>query len=81
VSEKPTRLQFQYFTARCTKLCREVLPKAGKDAPAQLLPYLRKVFGVQDLSQATCLQWEGVLSRLEGAKTASDAYLIIKAGK
>lgn len=80
-SEKPTRLQFQEFTARCTKLCRDVLPKAGKEVAQLLLPYLRKIFNVQDLSQATCLQWESTLARLEGAKTPAEAAAIIKSGK
>src|SRR6266481_133690 len=78
--EKPTRLQFQAFTARCTKLCRDVLPKAGKEASAALLPFLRRAFGVQDLSRASVLQWEEVLARLEGAPNADAAYQIMKDG-
>jgi hypothetical protein len=63
---------------RCTKLVRDVLPKAGKEAPGSLLPFLQKVLGVQDLQQANVLAFEEVLGRLESAGTAAAAYSIIK---
>jgi hypothetical protein len=73
--EKPDRLQFQGYTQRCTKLVRDVLPKGSG---MELLPFLKKAFGVQNLQEATVLQWEEALARLEGAPNAAAVYQIIK---
>lgn len=80
VTDKPNRLQFQGYTQRCTKLVRDFLPKAGKDIPGLLLPFLKKSFGVSDLQQATILQWEEMLGRLEQG-TPAQAASLIKGGK
>lgn len=79
-TDKPTRLQFQGYTQRCAKLVRDFLPKAGKDVPGLLLPFLKKSFGVADLQQATILQWEEMLGRLESG-TPVQAGALIKGGK
>lgn len=79
-TDKPNRLQFQGYTQRCTKLVRDFLPKAGKDIPGLLLPFLKKSFGVADLQQVTILQWEDMLGRLETG-TPQQAAAIIKGGK
>lgn len=77
--DQPTRLQYQAFTLRCTKLVRDKLPKAGKDAPNALLPFLKKVFAVKDLTaESTSIKlWESTLARLEAASPA-EAFLILK---
>jgi hypothetical protein len=64
---KASTVQFRAFTARCTNLVRHVLPGAGKDAPALLLPYLKRTFGVEELQDATTEQWERTLAELENA--------------
>lgn len=79
-TDKPNRLQFQGYTQRCTKLVRDFLPKAGKDIPGLLLPFLKKSFGVADLQQATILQWEEMLGKLEQG-TPAQAASLIKGGK
>lgn len=79
-ADQPTRLQYQGFTTRCTKLVRDVLPKAGKDAPALLLPYLRKVFGVKDLNHETTSisLWESTLGKIENAGSPAAMLSILK---
>lgn len=75
---RPTSAEFKTFTARCTKLVRDVLPKAGKGAGDLLLPYLRKTFGVKDIQQASKQQWETTLKMLEGAASPSALAALLK---
>jgi hypothetical protein len=81
--DAPTRLEFQGFTTRCAHLCRNVLPKAGKDAPGKLMPYFRKVFGVKDLTpeNTSISLWESSLSALEKAANPAEALKILNGGK
>lgn len=79
--DQPTRLQFQGFTVRCTKLVRDVIPKAGdKAAPGLLLPYLRKTFGVKEMTPENTLisVWEATLSKLENAGSPVATLAILK---
>lgn len=78
-TDQPTRLQYQAFTVRCTKLVRDKLPKAGKEAASALLPYLKKLFGTKELTpESTSITlWESTLAKLEAA-TPADALLILK---
>jgi hypothetical protein len=75
-----TRSRFQGYTGRCAKLCRNVLPKAGKGAPGLLVPYMRKIFGVKDLTpQTTSIAlWESTLAKLENASSPEALVEIIK---
>ena len=75
---KPTPVEFKAFTARCTKLVRDVLPKAGKEAAGLLLPYLKKMFGTPDIQLATVKAWESTLSRIENAGKPADMLAILK---
>lgn len=81
VTDKPSKLQYQALTARCTKLVRDVLPKAGKDAGALLLPYIRKSLGTNELQNGNLLVWEETLARLEAAPNPAALLAIIKGGK
>jgi hypothetical protein len=78
-ADQPTRLQYQAFTIRCTKLVRDKLPKAGKEAANALLPYLKKLFGTKELSPETTsiMLWESTLAKLESV-TPAEAFLILK---
>lgn len=79
LSDKPTRLQFQKLNERCTKLVRDVLPKSGqKDAPNLLLPFLKKKFGVNDVTQAGVFVWEETLAYLESVTDPKALYSILK---
>jgi hypothetical protein len=77
---RPTRLQFQSYTGQCAKLCREVLPRAGKEAPGKLMPYMRKIFGVHDLMPETtsAALWESTLAKLESASSPEAVVEILK---
>ncbi len=75
---KPTPVEFKAFTARCTKLVRDVLPKAGKEAPGLLLPFLKKTFGTNEIQTATVKLWESTLTRIETASTPADRLAILK---
>lgn len=76
---KPTPVEFKAFTARCTKLVRDVLPKAGKEASGLLLPFLKKTFGTPDIQNATVKMWEATLSKIETAGSPQAAAAILKA--
>lgn len=78
---KPTNVEFKGFTARCTKLVRDVLPKAGKDVPSLLLPFLKKTFGVPEIQNATVKQWEETLTKLETAGSPQATAAILKGRK
>ncbi|VVB51611.1 Uncharacterised protein [uncultured archaeon] len=77
----PTQVQYRGYTTRCTKLVRDVLPKAGKGADALLQPYLRRVFGTTEFQKVNVLAWEEALAALEAAPTAKDLAIILNGGK
>jgi hypothetical protein len=74
---KLTPIEFKAFTARCTKLVRDVLPKVNKEAPSLLLPFLRRRFGTNDIQAASATLWESTLSHIESAPNA-DKLAILK---
>ena len=80
-ADQPTRLQFQGYTIRCSKIVRG-LNAAGKDAPSALMPYLRKIFGTKELSPETTsiLLWESTLTALETAGSPAATFKILKGG-
>jgi hypothetical protein len=79
-SAVPTQIEYREFTARCTKLVREVLSKQ-KGSSDLLLPYLRNRFGVKDLAKANTLAWQEALAELEACTNIVDTIKILKGGK
>lgn len=76
----PSQIEYREFTARCTKLVREVLSKQ-KGSADLLLPYLRTRFGVKDLAKANTLAWQEALGELEAAGNLAAVVKILKGGK
>jgi len=64
-STAPTQQQYRGIQVRCTKLVRDVLPKAGKGADSLFLPYVRKRLGTNELQKGSLLVWEEMLAQLE----------------
>jgi hypothetical protein len=77
---RPTRVQFQGYTARCAKLSREALSKAGQGTPGLLMSYMRKIFGVDFISPETTSisLWESTLANLENASSPEALVEILK---
>lgn len=80
-SAAPTQQEYRAIQVRCTKLVRDVLPKAGKGADALLVPYMRKRLGTNDLQKGSRLVWEETLAQLEAFPSAKDLAQFLNGGK
>lgn len=80
-STAPNQQQYRAIQMRCTKLVRDVLPKAGKGADALLVPYMRKRLGTNELQKGSLLVWEETLAQLEAFPTAKDLAQFLNGGK
>jgi hypothetical protein len=74
----PTANQYKAYTARCTKLVRDVLPKAGKGASDLLMPWLKRKMGISNMADATIQNWDLYLPMVESAPTAAIAVKLLK---
>lgn len=71
VEHMPTVPEYRAYMARCTKLVRDVLQKAGKEgeeASKLFLPYLQKVTGKAKTQEMTSEQLARLLTQFEGMK-------------
>jgi hypothetical protein len=73
---KLTPIEFKAFTARCTKLVRDVLPKVSKEASGLLLPFLKRRFGTNDIQAASASLWESTLTAIETLPNADKLALL-----
>lgn len=73
-------IKFKEFTARCMKIVRDVLPKAGCKSGSDLLkPYLKQHLGVSDIQYGSPENWEAALVKLEKAGSPAATLAILKA--
>jgi len=71
---------FKAFTARCTTIVRDVLPKAGeKNGSVLLTQYIAAKTGKAKLGDVTSAQWAALLLALETAGNPQKTLAIIRA--
>lgn len=71
---------FKAFTARCTTIVRDTLPKAGeKNGSVLLTQYIAAKTGKSKLGDVTSAQWKALLEVLEKAGNPQKTLALIKA--